>query len=102
MTQYAHLPTGTMLKKAFWSPNPALNIYRHNEDVACDIMCSDVPAVFDSCTAAVIFEGTSTKVTDLRGIRITNSRTILNIILFNEVLLTALLVTEVKLLLITK
>jgi hypothetical protein len=37
-TQYARLPTATMLKKAFKSPNPALNIYSHNEDVACDIV----------------------------------------------------------------
>jgi hypothetical protein len=27
-TQYARLPTGTMLKKAFRSPHPALNVYR--------------------------------------------------------------------------
>jgi hypothetical protein len=26
-TQYARLPTGTMLKKAFRSPHPALNVY---------------------------------------------------------------------------
>jgi hypothetical protein len=35
--QYSRLPTATMLKKAFRSPNPALNIYRRNEDVACDL-----------------------------------------------------------------
>jgi hypothetical protein len=44
-TQYARLPTGTMLKKAFRSPHPALNVYRCNEDVACDILYSDVPAI---------------------------------------------------------
>jgi hypothetical protein len=58
-----------MLKKAFRSPNPALNIYRRNEDVACDIMYSDIPAIFDGSTAAVIFVGTSTKVTDVHGIK---------------------------------
>jgi hypothetical protein len=46
MTQYSHLHTATMLKKAFRLPIPALNIYRHNEDVACDIVYSDVPAIF--------------------------------------------------------
>jgi hypothetical protein len=64
-TQYARLPTATMLKKAFWSLNPALNIYRCNKDVACDIVYSDVPAIFDGSTVAVIFVGTSTKVTDV-------------------------------------
>jgi hypothetical protein len=65
----ARLPTATMLKKAFRSLNPALNICRHNEDVACDIVYSDVPAIFDGSTAAVIFVGTSTKVTDVHGIK---------------------------------
>jgi hypothetical protein len=69
MTQYAQLPTATMLKKAFKSPNPARNIYRRNEDVACDIVYSDVPAIFDGSTAAVIFVGMSTKVTDVHGIK---------------------------------
>jgi hypothetical protein len=68
-TQYARLPTGTILKKAFRSPNPALNVYRRNEDVACDIVYSDVPAIFDGSTAAVIFVGTSSKVTDVHGIK---------------------------------
>jgi hypothetical protein len=68
-TQYTRLPTATMLKKAFRSPNPALNIYRRNEDVACNIVYSDVPAIFDRSTAAVIFVGTSTKVTDVHDIK---------------------------------
>jgi ribose 5-phosphate isomerase RpiB len=58
-----------MLKKAFRSPNPALNIYQRNEDVACDIVYSDVPAIFNSSTAAVIFVGASTKVKDVHGIK---------------------------------
>jgi hypothetical protein len=91
-----------MLKKAFWSPNPALNIYRRNEDVACDTLYSDVPAIFNGSTAAAIFVGTSTKVTDVHGNRTTNLQTLLKIILFNEVLLTAFFVTEVELLLVTK
>jgi hypothetical protein len=39
------------------------------EDVACDIVYSDVPAIFDSSTAAAIFSGTSSKVTDVHGIK---------------------------------
>jgi hypothetical protein len=68
-TQYARLPTGTMLKKAFRSPHPALNVYRRNEDVACDIVYSNVPTIFDGSTAAIIFFGTSSKVTDVHGIK---------------------------------
>jgi hypothetical protein len=68
-TQYAHLPSGTLVKKAYKSPNPALNVYRHQEDVACDIVYSDVPAIYDGSTAAVIFVGISTQVTDVYGIK---------------------------------
>jgi hypothetical protein len=50
-----------MLKKAFRSPHPALNIYQRNEDV--------VPTIFDGSTAAVIFFGTSSKVMDIHGIK---------------------------------
>jgi hypothetical protein len=71
-TQYARNPTGTMLKKDFRSPHPSLNIYRRNEDVTCDILYSDVPAVFDGSTAATIFFGTSSKVTDVRCIKCDN------------------------------
>jgi hypothetical protein len=60
------------LKKAFRSPNPAHNIYRRNEDIACDIIYSDVPAIFVGSTATVIFVGTSTKVTDVHGIKTDN------------------------------
>jgi hypothetical protein len=68
-TQYARLPIGQTLKKAFMSPNPALNFYRRNEAVACDIVYSDVPAIHDGTTAAVIFVGVTTQVTDVYGIK---------------------------------
>ena len=68
-TQYARLPSGTMLKKAFKSPNPALNVCRRTENVACDIVYSDVLAIFDGATAAVIFVGVTTQVTDVYGIK---------------------------------
>jgi hypothetical protein len=57
-----------MLKNAFRSPHPAIYVYRHNEDVACDFVYSDVTAMFDGSTAADIFFGTSSKVTDVHGI----------------------------------
>jgi hypothetical protein len=68
-TQYARLPTGTTLKKAFKSPNPALNVLRRQEPVACDIVYADVPAVNDGSIAAVLFVGTETQVTDIYGIK---------------------------------
>ena len=68
-TQYARLPSGTTLKRAFKSPNPALNVTRRNEPIACDIIYSDVPAIDDGSTAAVIFVGLDTQVTDIYGIK---------------------------------
>jgi hypothetical protein len=58
-----------MLKKAFRSTQPALNIYRRNEDAACDIVYFDVPAIFNCSTTAVIFFGTSSNVTDVHSIK---------------------------------
>jgi hypothetical protein len=37
--------------------------------VACDIVYSDVPAIYDGSTAAVIFAGTNTQVTGVYGIK---------------------------------
>jgi Reverse transcriptase (RNA-dependent DNA polymerase) len=68
-TQYARLPSGTLLKKVFKSPNPALNVFRRNESVACDIVYADTPAIFGGETAAVLFVGTDTQVTDIYGIK---------------------------------
>jgi hypothetical protein len=44
-------------------------VYHCNEDVACDIVYSDIPVIIDGSTAAVIFFGTSYKVTDAHGIK---------------------------------
>jgi hypothetical protein len=41
--QYARLPDGTLLKKAYKSPNSALNEYHCQEEVACDIVYADIP-----------------------------------------------------------
>ena len=68
-TQYARLPSGTLLKRSFKSSNPALNVTRRNESVACDIVYSDVPAIDNGSTAAVIFTGLDTQVTDVYSIK---------------------------------
>jgi hypothetical protein len=46
-----------------------LNVYHHQEDVACDIVYSDVSAIYDGSTAAVIFVGVNTQVTDVYGVK---------------------------------
>jgi hypothetical protein len=68
-TQMARLPMGTMLKRAFKSANPALNVIRRSEPVACDIVYADTPAIDDGSIAAVIFVGLTSKVTDVYGIK---------------------------------
>ncbi|GAX27530.1 hypothetical protein FisN_UnNu102, partial [Fistulifera solaris] len=68
-TQYARLPTGTLLKRAFKSANPALNVRRRSEAVACDIVYSDTPAIDNGATSAVLFCGRDTYVTDIYGIK---------------------------------
>jgi len=68
-TQLARLPMGTMLKRAFKSPNPALNVHRRSEPVACDIVYSNTPAIDDGSVAAVLFRGLQSKVTDVYGIK---------------------------------
>jgi hypothetical protein len=68
-TQYARIPTGTLLKQTFKSPNSALHVTRRNEAVACDIVYSDTPAINDDSTAAVLFVGLDTQVTDVYGIK---------------------------------
>jgi hypothetical protein len=68
-TLYARLPTGTTLRCAFRSPNPALNDVCQNEAVACDIVYSDVPEIDDGSTVAVLFVGRDTQVTDVYSIK---------------------------------
>ena len=68
-TQYGRLPQGTTLQRAYKSPHPALNVSRRNEPVACDIFYSDVPAIFNGATTAVIFVGCDTHVTDVLSIK---------------------------------
>ena len=68
-TQYARLPSGTLLKRAFRSSNPALNVLRRNESVACDVVYANVPAVDDGARMATIFTGLDTQVTDVYGMK---------------------------------
>ena len=68
-TQYGHVSQGTHLKQFFKSPNPALNVHRRNEALACDIIYSDTPALDGGQTSAVVFVGLDTYVTDIFGLK---------------------------------
>jgi hypothetical protein len=59
----------TVLKKRYRSPNPALNVHRRDEPVATDTVDSDTPAIDGGQTAAQIFVGTKSLVTDVEGMK---------------------------------
>jgi hypothetical protein len=71
-THYARLPSGTVLKRSFKSPNPAPNVARRNEAVACDILYADVPVISNGSVAAVLFVSIDSQVTDVCGIKTDN------------------------------
>jgi hypothetical protein len=68
-TQYARMPNGTILKKHYKSPFPALNVQRRDEPVATDTVYSDTPAIDGGETCAQIFVGTEIMVTDVYGMK---------------------------------
>ncbi len=58
LPQYAHLPHNTVLCKHFKSPNPALNVWCHNEDIATDTIFN-IPTIDGGQNYAQIFVLTS-------------------------------------------
>ncbi len=64
-TQLARLSEGTVLKKHYKSPNPALNVERRKEGVATDTIFADVRALGRNVTEAQVFVGVDTLVTDI-------------------------------------
>jgi hypothetical protein len=68
-TQYARMPLNTILQKRFKSPNPAVNVRRHDEPVAADTIQSDVPAIDGGEKYVQIFVGTKSLVTDVHGMK---------------------------------
>ena len=69
-TQYARTNIGGLqLKKTFKTPFAACNVHRRNEAVATDTVFSDVPAIDDGSTAAQLFVGRESLVTDAYGIK---------------------------------
>ena len=62
--QMGRLSNAIHLKKHYHSPNPALNMRRHQEPVTTDFVYADVPAVDDGSMGAQIFVGTESEVCD--------------------------------------
>jgi hypothetical protein len=69
MTQYACMPMSTVLKKQYKLPNPALNAHRLDEPVATNPVYSNTPTINGGETAAQIFVGTWSYVTDVEGMK---------------------------------
>ena len=68
-TQYARIPQSTVLRKAFKSPFPALNVHRRDESVATDTVYSDTPAIDGGETSAQFFVGVDSLLTDAYGMK---------------------------------
>ena len=68
-TQMGRLSNAIHLKKHYHSPNPALNVRRHQEPVATDYVYADVPAVDDGSMGAQIFVSTESEVCDKQGLK---------------------------------
>ena len=64
-TQYGVLPPSSHLQKRFKSPNPLLNLHRHNEADVNDQIFSNTPAMDDGETSAHIFVGHDSKIVDV-------------------------------------
>ena len=59
-TQYTRMPNGTILKKHYKSPFPALNVQRCDEPDVTERVYSDTPAIDGDETCAQIFASTET------------------------------------------
>jgi hypothetical protein len=68
-TQDAHMPINTVLRKRFKSPNPAINVSRHDESVATDTIKSSVPAIDGGETYAQFFVGTRSLLSSVHRIK---------------------------------
>lgn len=64
-TQLARLSEGTVLKKHYKSPNPALNVERRKEAIATDTIFANVKALNLGVNEAQIFVGVDTLVTNV-------------------------------------
>ena len=68
-TRWARATEQVPFRKHFKSRFPALNIHRRREPVATDTIYSDTPAINNGATAAQIFVGIETLVTDVYSMK---------------------------------
>jgi hypothetical protein len=68
-TQYARMPNGTILKKHYKSPFPALNVQCRDERVIRDTIYSNAADIDRGDTCAQIFVDMETLVTDVYGMK---------------------------------
>ena len=68
-TQIGCLSNAIHLKKHYHSPNPALNVRRHQEPITTDYIYANVPAVDDGSMGAQIFLGMESEVCDVQGLK---------------------------------
>ena len=69
-TQYARsVSSSTLMKKTYRSPFPGLNVHRRREAVATDTVYADVPAVDNGSTAAQIYVGRKSLVSDVHPLK---------------------------------
>ena len=64
-TQMARMPLSDRLRRAFKTPNPALNVWRRNEAVAVDQVFANVKDIEYGVTSAAQFTGVDSHVTDI-------------------------------------
>ena len=68
-TQYAHIPTSSVLWKYFKSLFPERNVSRQHEPVTTDMVYSDTLAVDNGAKAAQIFVRTESLLMDVYGMK---------------------------------
>jgi hypothetical protein len=68
-TQYARMLLNTVLHKHFKSPNPAVNIRRHDEPIATETIQSDVPVIDGGEKYAQLFIRMKSLVSHVHGMK---------------------------------
>jgi len=74
-TQYGYMPSSSLgnLFKRFKVPNPAMNVFRLNEDALTDTVYADTPALDYGHTLAQIFFGSNSHIAAVYGIKSTKN-----------------------------
>ena len=73
--QYGYMPASSLgnVFKRFKAPNPAMNVFRLNEDTLTDTVYANTPALVFCHTLAQIFFGSNSHITAIYGIKSTKN-----------------------------